>query len=139
MDGLRTMRLMIHRRLRTCLGWLGIVLVLAPLLAPGVSHALRHADAQRNAAMHALWADLCSAVSASNAGDPAEAPPASSEPGAACGYCLYPAGHLAAPVTATPDAWLAAAVTPQPLRVDPDRPSATPARQHQPRAPPTPL
>jgi hypothetical protein len=131
------MRRMILRHYRTCLGWLGTLLVLAQLLAPGVSHALRHADVQRGAPVHALLADLCSVVAPSNPGATEEAPPASTTQDSACGYCLYPASQLALPNATAPDHRPALRVaTVQPHRENPDRPATAPARHRSPRAPP---
>jgi hypothetical protein len=134
------MQRMILRRYRTCLGWLGTLLVLAQLLAPGVSHALRHTDALRSALVHALLADLCSVVAPSNPGATEEAPPASTAQANACGYCLHPASQLALPTATAPDHRPALQVaTVQSHREDPDRLVTAPARHRSPRAPPQPV
>jgi hypothetical protein len=134
------MRRMILRRYRTCLGWLGTLLVLAQLLAPGVSHALRHADALHSAPVHALLADLCSAGAPSNPGTTEGAPPASTAQANACGYCLHPASPLALPNATAPDHWPALRVTAvQHHRENPARLATAPARHRSPRAPPHPV
>lgn len=92
------MQHMIRLARRKGWSWLGIVLVLAQLLAPTVSHALRTADA---AALPLSLDDLCSSLH--GGAGPAMPDPGSRDvtlPDPACGYCLQ--GGATAPPPCLP-------------------------------------
>lgn len=115
--------------------WLGILLVLAQLWAPTVSHALRAADA---AALPLSLEDLCSslhggAVPGAAAFDADGRDAALPDP--VCGYCLQ------AGATAPPSCLPSAGLPPRPTAApDPDRDGGwcgrPPLRHDAARAPP---
>ncbi|MDP4299452.1 DUF2946 family protein [Leptothrix discophora] len=137
-------------RTRAHLAWLGILLVLMPLLAPAISHAI--VRAQGGDARHAAWvagldargwcsppaADTVAAEArATDIAAPADVP--APHLAAACDYCGWPLGLAA--VAALPSVWSAATLPTDALQVGVDRraPAAPRSAAHGARAPPSPI
>jgi hypothetical protein len=118
--------------------WIGVFLVLLPLLAPTISHALRHAGAVRSLPWAASVACLPGAVGASaSSASVSTADDSALHAGTgdaalhACAYCACPAFGHTMPVTAAGDVQASSRTEPiagrfdlRPARSTPERPRA---------------
>jgi hypothetical protein len=127
-------------RTRAHLAWLGILLVLMPLIAPTISHAL--VRAQGGDARHVAWIaslDTTGWCSPQGLSAPSETPSDDAPPShhaAACDYCGWPLGLAAVPTLSTelpPPQGLAVGL---PTWPEADAPTALPPSAHRARAPP---